>query len=164
MTVNSWTMPVLVRPAFQADPPDGAACCECDGTWFWTEASVPAYGWRCCTCIPALTGTPEQIRRAERLRSGHIATLLDMDRNNTADGAVGSAVAKLLLIAMRQLQAAWGLRYAPGGQTGDLLAELAGRLAADGRMDAEMLRMVVQEAHRLRYRVISGRTDLTLGL
>jgi hypothetical protein len=27
-----------------------------------------------------------------------------------------------------------------------------------------MLRMVVQEVHRLRYRVISGRTDLTLGL
>jgi hypothetical protein len=114
--------------------------------------------------IPALTGTHDQVRQAERLRSGHIATLLDMDRNNTADGAVGSAVAKLLHIAMRQQQAAWWLRYAPERQTGDLLAELAGRLAADGRMDAEMLRMVVQEVHRLRYRVISGRTDLTLGL
>jgi hypothetical protein len=114
--------------------------------------------------IPALTGTHDQLRQAERLRSGHIATLLDMDRNNTATDAVGSAVAKLLHIAMRQQQAGWWLRYAPGRQTGDLLAELAGRLAADGRMDAETLRMVVQEAHRLRYRVISGRTDLTLGL
>jgi hypothetical protein len=28
---------------------------------------------------------------AQRLRSGHIATLLDMDRNNTATNAVGSA-------------------------------------------------------------------------
>ena len=114
--------------------------------------------------IPALTGAPEQIRQAERLRSGHIATLLDMDRNNTADGAVGSAVAKLLHIATRQQQAAWWLRYAPGRQTGDLLTELAGRLAANGRMDAEMLRMVVQGVHRLRHRVVSGRTDLTLGL
>ena len=71
-----------------------------------------------------------------------------MDRNNTATDAVGSAVAKLLHIAMRQQQAPWWLRYAPGRQTGDLLAELAG----DGRMDAEMLRTVVQEVHRLRYR------------
>ena len=114
--------------------------------------------------IPALTGTHDQVRQAERLRSGHTATLLDMDRNNTATSAVGSAVAKLLHIAMRQQQAAWWLRYAPGRQTSDLLAELAGRLAGDGRMDAEMLRTVVQEVHRLRYRVISGRTDLTLGL
>jgi hypothetical protein len=111
-----------------------------------------------------LTGTHDQVRQAERLRSGHIATLLDMDRNNTADGAVGSAVAKLLHIAMRQQQAAWWLRYAAGRQTSDLLAELAGRLAADGRLDAEMLRMVVQEVYRLRHRVISGRVDLTLGL
>jgi hypothetical protein len=57
-----------------------------------------------------------------------------------------------------------GSGNAPGRQTNDLLAELAGRLAADGRMDAEMLKMVVQEMHQLRYRVISGRTDLTLGL
>jgi hypothetical protein len=114
--------------------------------------------------IPTLTGTHDQVRQAERLRSGHTATLLDMDCNNIATDAVGSAVAKLLPIAMRQQQAAWWLRYAPGRQTSDLLAELAGRLAADGRMDAEMLRMVIQEVYRLRYRVISGRTDLTLGL
>jgi hypothetical protein len=130
MTVNSWTMPVVVRPAFQADPPDGAACCECDGKWFWTEASAPASvggaapafrHWRersglsapTTDPIPALAGNDAQVRQAERLRSGHIATLLDMDRNNTADGAVGSAVAKLLHIAMRQQQAAWWLRYAP---------------------------------------------------
>ena len=107
--------------------------------------------------IPALTSTHDQVRQAERLRSSHTATLLDMDRNNTATDAVGSAVAKQ--------QAAWWLRYAPGRQTNDLLAELAGRLAADGRMDAGMLRMVVQEVHRLRHRVmISGREDLTLGL
>jgi hypothetical protein len=54
MAVSGWTIPVLVRPAFQADPPDGAACCQCDGKWFWTEAIAPAYGWRCCTRIPAL--------------------------------------------------------------------------------------------------------------
>ena len=114
--------------------------------------------------IPGLTGTHDQVRQAERLRSSHTTTLLDMDRNNTATDAVGSAVAKLLHITMRQQQAAWWLRYAPGRQTNDLLAELAGRLAADGRMDAGILRIVVQEVHRLRYRVIRGRTDLTLGL
>jgi hypothetical protein len=157
--VNSWTMPVLVRPAFQADPPHGAACCECDGKWFWTEASAPAYGWQCCTCIPALA-------REVRLVCTNLIqfTLLDMARNNTATNAVGSAVVKLLHIAMRQQQAAWWLRYAPGRQTSDLLAELAGRLAADGRMDAETLRMVVKEVYRLRHGVISGREDLTLGL
>ena len=31
-------------------------------------------------------------------------------------------------------------------------------------MDAGMLRMVAQEVHRSRFRVVSGRTDLTLGL
>ena len=61
-----------------------------------------------------------------------------MDRNNTATDAVGSAVAKLLHIAMRQQQAAWWLRYAPGRQTSDLLAELAGRVRwPDGCRDAE---------------------------
>jgi hypothetical protein len=113
--------------------------------------------------LPALTGLHDQVRQAERLRSGHIATLLDMDRNNTTTDAVGSVIAKLLHITLRQQQAAWWLRYAPGRHTSDLLAELAGRLAADGRMNAGMLRTVVQEVHRLRYRVISGRTDLTLG-
>ena len=37
-----------------------------------------------------------------------------------------------------------GSIYAAGRQTNDLQAELAGRLAADGRMDAEMLKMVVR--------------------
>jgi hypothetical protein len=109
-----------------------------------------------------MTGTYDQVRRAERLRSGHTATLLDMDRNNTATDAVGSAVAKLLHIAMRQQQAAWWLRYAAGRQTSDLLAELAG-LQMAGWMP-KCLRMVVQEVYRLRYRVISGREDLMVGL
>jgi hypothetical protein len=114
--------------------------------------------------IPALTGAPEQIRQAERLRSGHTATLLDMQANLTGHDAISSAISKLLHIALRQSQAAWWLKYAPGRHTSILLVELAGRLAADGRMDAEMLRMVVQGVHRLRHRVVSGRTDLTLGL
>jgi hypothetical protein len=114
--------------------------------------------------VPALTGAPEQIRLAARMRIGHITTMLDMQANLTGYDAVSSAISKLLHIALRQSQAAWWLKYAPDRHTSTLLAELAGRLAADGRMDAEMLRMVVQEAHRLRYRVISGRTDLTLGL
>jgi hypothetical protein len=46
--------------------------------------------------IPALAGNDAQVRQAERLRSGHIATLLDMDRNNTADGAVHLIVFKTI--------------------------------------------------------------------
>ena len=114
--------------------------------------------------IPALAGTHDQVRQAERLRSGHIATMLDLQANLAGDDAVSSAINKLLHIALRQSQAAWWLKYAPDRHTGMLLSELAGRLAADGRMDADMLRMVVQGVHRLRHRVVSGRTDLTLGL
>ena len=103
---------------------DDAQLMPC-GKWFWTEAyarrtvggAAPTFRhWRersglsapATDPIPALTGTHDQLRQAERLRSGHIATLLDMDRNNTATDAVGSAVAKLLHIAMRQQQAAGG--------------------------------------------------------
>jgi hypothetical protein len=73
-------------------------------------------------------------------------------------------IAKLIHIALRQQHAAWWLRYGRGRRTDKLLAELAGRLSEAGRMDLELLRMVVQEVYRLQHRVISGRTDLTLGL
>jgi hypothetical protein len=45
--------------------------------------------------IPALIGNDAQLRQAHATRNGHIQALLDMERNNTADGAVGSAIAKL---------------------------------------------------------------------
>jgi hypothetical protein len=89
--------------------------------------------------------------------------LLDMERENNADGAVGSAIAKLIVIALRQQHASWWLCYGRRKHTGKLLAELAGRMCEAGRMDLELLQDVVEEVGRLRHRVLSGRTDLTLG-
>jgi hypothetical protein len=114
--------------------------------------------------IPALTGERAQIPFAERLRSDHVHTLMDMARNVTGRDPVSSSVAKLLHVAMRQQQAAWWVRHAPARQTVDLVVELAEQLAVDGRMDAEMLQAVVQEVHRLRYGVAGGRRDVPLGL
>jgi hypothetical protein len=104
------------------------------------------------------------VRQAQATRNGHIQALLDMQRNNNADGAVGSAIAKLIDIALRQHHAAWWLCYGRRKHTGTLLAELAGRLCEAGRMDLELLSDLVREVRRLRHRVVSGRTDLTLGL
>jgi hypothetical protein len=52
--------------------------------------------------IPALTGAPEQIRLATRMRAGRITTMLDMQANLTGHDAVSSAISKLLHIALRQ--------------------------------------------------------------
>jgi hypothetical protein len=104
--------------------------------------------------IPALTGTPEQIRLAARMRAGHITTMLDMQANLTGHGAVGSAISKLLHIALRQSQAAWWLRYAPDRHTGMLLSELAERLCEVGRIDRRILPVLQKEVHRLRGRAI----------
>ena len=90
-----------------------------------------------------MTGTHDQVRQAEATRNGHVQTLLDMERNNSAiDGPVGSAIAKLIRIALRQQHAAWWLRHARGKHTGKLLAELAGRLCEAGRMDLDCSRML----------------------
>jgi hypothetical protein len=110
--------------------------------------------------IPALTGTHDQVRQAQVTRNNHVQTLLDMERN-VIGGQVGSVIAKLIHVAMRQQQAAWWLCHGRGKHSGELLVELAGRLCEAGRMDLEILPDVVQELHRLRHRVISGRTDLT---
>jgi hypothetical protein len=97
--------------------------------------------------IPALTGTSDHVRQAHATRNGHIEALLDMQRNNTVDGAVGSAIAKLIVIALRQQHAAWWLCYGRRKHSGKLLAELAGRMCEAGRMDLELLPDVVQEVH-----------------
>jgi hypothetical protein len=104
--------------------------------------------------IPALTGTPKQIRLAARMRAGHITTMLDMQANLIGHDAVSSAISKLLHIALRQSQAAWWLRYAPDRHTGMLLSELAERLCEVGRMDGTMLPALQKEVHRLRGRAI----------
>jgi hypothetical protein len=109
--------------------------------------------------LPTLTGTHDRVRQAQVTRNNHVRTLLDMERN-VIGGHVGSAIAKLIHIALCQQQAAWWLCHGRGKHSGELLVELAGRLCEAGRMDAGMLRTVVQEVHRLRHRVISGRSSL----
>ena len=79
-------------------------------------------------------------------------------------GLIGGPDADDDLNVLRQQHPAWWLCYGRGKHSGKLLAELAGRLCDAGRMDLEPLPDVVQEVGRLRHRVISGRTDLTLGL
>ena len=89
--------------------------------------------------IPALTGAPEQIRLAARMRAGHITTMLDMQADLTGHDAVSSAISELLHIALRQSQAAWWLKHAPDRHTSMLLSELAERLCGgwpDGWDDA----------------------------
>jgi hypothetical protein len=102
--------------------------------------------------IPALTGAPEQIRMAARMRAGHITTMLDMQANLARSDAVSSAISNLLHIALRQSQAAWWLKYAPDRHTGTLLSELAERLCEAGRMDGTMLPALQKEVHRPRRR------------
>jgi hypothetical protein len=104
--------------------------------------------------IPALTGAPEQIGLAARMRAGHITTMLDMQANLTGHDAISSAISKLLHIALRQAQAAWWLRHAPDRHTGMLLSELAERLCEAGRMDGTMLPALQKEVHHLRDRAI----------
>ena len=107
--------------------------------------------------LPTLTGTHDQVRQAQVTRNNHVQTLLDMERN-VIGGQVGSVIAKLIHVALRQQQAAWWLCHGPGKHSGELLVELAGRLCEAGRMDLKLLPDVVRELHRLRHRVISGRT------
>src|ERR1700733_4469609 len=104
--------------------------------------------------IPALTGAPEQIRLAARMRAGHTRPMLDMQADLTGHDAVGSAISKLLHIALRQSQAAWWLKYAPDRHTGMLLSQLAERLCEVGRMERTMLPVLRKEVHRLRGRAI----------
>src|ERR1700722_10452813 len=104
--------------------------------------------------IPALTGAPEQIRLAARMRAGHITTMLDMQANLTGHDAVSSAISKLLHIALRQSQAAWWLKHAPDRHTGLLLSELAERLCEAGRMERTMLPALKKEVHRLKGRAM----------
>ena len=129
----------------------------------WTDGPHPERFCLSATfdaAIPALIGNDGQLRQAQVTRNNHVQTLLDMERN-VIGGRVGSVIAKLIHVALRQQQAAWWLCHGRGKHSGELLVELAGRLCEAGRMDLELLPDVVQELHRLRHRVISGRTDLT---
>ena len=110
--------------------------------------------------IPALTGAPEQIRLAARMRAGHITTMLDMQADLTGHDAVSSAISKLLHIALRQSQAAWWLKRALDRHTGRLLSELAERLCEAGRMDGTMLPALQKELHRLRGRAIGAYSSM----
>jgi hypothetical protein len=61
-------------------------------------------------------GTHDQVRQAEVTRNNQVQTLLDMERN-VIGGHVGSAIAKLIHVAMRQQQAAWWLCHGRGKHT-----------------------------------------------
>ena len=178
-TENSWTMPVLVRPAFQADPPDGAACCECDGKWFWIEANAPTFR-RCCTCIPALarevrlvctndypipalTGTHDQVRQAERLRSAtsrRCSIWTAITRQPTLLGVPSPSCCTSLCANSRQHG---GSDTRQGDKPATCWRSWQGGWL---RMAGWMPRCWGWWSRRcmVGYRVISGRTDLTLRL
>ena len=48
--------PPLRPPAWPAatdPPPADARCSRCGGSAWWSEATPPRFGWRCCCCTPA---------------------------------------------------------------------------------------------------------------